>query len=472
MSDQLKILIISKQFPPTIGGGGAHASYLANELSLKKDVQVHVLTSAIGTKPSKKRIPGKNLIIHRLDFEHTESLHYEGAIRRGLQLCEEIEPDIIHGQHIAGALIGLHLKASFGIPLVVTLHKTPKTRWDETITRRAPIYSYLKLLSNFQMIDLFIAGSKAFERELKDVGVKDEKIRLIYHGIPIEWYKEKAYDNKKASSVIRRLLLRPTEYFNIDAELEDDLIKSSLSGKLKDSGKLKEIFKANGFSLSDNASVTKEKENEWIIIDEEVFIVKKEDGKLNIYPVDLIICPTRLDEKRKGIESFVKACGLLRQQIKDRNFIFLITGTAKNKAERRYKKELERIASTMRIKNRLRFISFKADELPALYRLARVCVLPSIREGLGLVLLETLAVRTPVVGSNVPGINEVIESNGEHGLLFELGDHEDLEDQLVKLLTNDDLRQKLKREGFKRIKRHFNAELMADKHIECYNELI
>jgi len=339
MSDQLKILIVSKQFPPTVGGGGSHADYLARELSRKEGTQVHVLTSAIGTKPSEEAKSGKNLIIHRLDFGHTESLHYESAIRRGLQLCEKIEPDIIHGQHIAGALIGLHLKASFGMPLVVTLHKTPKSRWDETITRRAPIYSYLKLLSYLEMIDLFIAGSEAFARELKDVGVKDEKIRLIYHGIPIKWYKKMAYDNEKASSIIRKLNLSPTEHFSIDAELEDDLIKSIISEKLK------EIFKTKGFSLSDNASVIKEKENEWVIIDEKIFIVKKEDGKLNIYPTDnLIICLSRLDDKRKELDIFVKACGLLRQQIKDRKFIFLITGTAKNKDEKRYKEELEQVA--------------------------------------------------------------------------------------------------------------------------------
>ena len=471
MYDLLKVLIISKQFPPTMGGGGSHASYLASELSLKKDVQVDVLTSVIGTKPIEIAIPGKNLIIHRVDFGHTESLHYEGAIKRGLQLCEGIEPDIIHGQHIAGALIGLHLKASFGMPLVVTLHKTPKSNWDETITRRAPIYSYLKLLSQLEMIDLFVAGSKAFERELKDVGVKDGKIRLIYHGIPIEWYKKMAYDKGRVSSIMRGLNLSPTKYFSIDAELEDDLIKSGISGKLK-SEKLKEIFKIKGFLLSDNASVTEEKENEWVIIDEGIFIVKKEDGKLNIYPVDLIICPSRLDEKRKDLTTFVKACDLLRRRIENRNFIFLITGTAKNQKEEGHKHELEQIASNKRIEDRLRFISFKTDELPALYRLATACVLPSIREGLGLVLLEALAVRTPVVGSNVLGINEVIETPGKHGLLFQLGDHEELGDQLVKLVTNDDLRHKLKGEGFKRVQRHFNAGLMADKHLECYNELI
>ncbi len=397
MFDQLKILIISKQFPPIIGGGGSHAFYLASELSLKEEVQVHVLTSAIGTKPSRKAIPKKNLVVYRVDFTHTESLHYDGAIKRGLQLCESVKPDIIHGQHMAGALIGLHLKASFGIPLVVTLHKTPRSRWDETITRRDSLYSYMKLLSRLE-IDLFIAGSKAFERELKDVGVAERKIRLIYHGIPIEWYKKMAYDNKKTSSVMKNLNLSPND--------------------------------------------------------------------------NLIICPSRLDEKRKELDIFVKACGLLHQQIKDKKFTFLITGTAKNQEERRYKKELEHIASTWRIETRLKFISFKQDELPALYRLAKACILPSIREGLGLVLLEALAVRTPVIGSNVLGINEVIKINREHGLLFELGDHKDLGERLVEVFTNEDLVRKLKREGFKRLKKHFNAELMAEKHLECYSELI
>lgn len=398
MPDQLKILIISKQFPPTIGGGGSHAFYLASELSLKKRVRVYVLTSAIGTKPSQKSMPKKNLVIHRVNFEHTKSLHYEGAIKRGLQLCESIKPDIIHGQHMAGALIGLHLKASFGIPLVVTLHKTPRSRWDETIKKRDALYSYINLLSQLEMIDLFIAGSKAFDRELKDIGITEEKIKLIYHGIPIEWYKKMAYDDERASSIMKRL------------------------------------------NLSEND--------------------------------DFVICPSRLDEKRKGLDIFVKACGFLRQQIRDKRFIFLITGTAKNREERRYKEELEHIASTMKIKNRLKFMSFKEDELPALYRLAKACVLPSIREGLGLVLLEALAVRTPVVGSNVLGINEVIETNGEHGLLFELGDHEELQAQLVRLFTDEALVQKLKREGFKRLKSHFSAKLMAYKHLICYRDLI
>jgi hypothetical protein len=44
VSPNLKILIISKQYPPDIGGGGAHAEYLAKALA-EKGAKVIVLTS-------------------------------------------------------------------------------------------------------------------------------------------------------------------------------------------------------------------------------------------------------------------------------------------------------------------------------------------------------------------------------------------------------------------------------------------
>ncbi|MCK4735878.1 MAG: tetratricopeptide repeat protein [Methanophagales archaeon] len=70
------------------------------------------------------------------------------------------------------------------------------------------------------------------------------------------------------------------QMFSIDAEFEDDLNKGIISGKLMD------IFKTKGFPLSENAMITKEKDDKWVITDgEKIYIVKKEDDKLNIYKV-------------------------------------------------------------------------------------------------------------------------------------------------------------------------------------------
>lgn len=118
------------------------------------------------------------------------------------------------------------------------------------------------------------------------------------------------------SAALRRILKGICDYvlkylFSIDAKLEGDLNKNIISKKLKDN------FEIGGFPLSDNAKVTKEKENEWVITEEksiskppkkrwkiflnyikketvqvvnqksQKFIVRKEDGKLNIYAQDI-----------------------------------------------------------------------------------------------------------------------------------------------------------------------------------------
>lgn len=70
----------------------------------------------------------------------------------------------------------------------------------------------------------------------------------------------------------------PSYLFSIDVEFEDDLNKGIISEKLKDK------FKTAVYSLSEKAVVTKEKDDKWMITDsEKSYIVKKEEGKLNIY---------------------------------------------------------------------------------------------------------------------------------------------------------------------------------------------
>jgi hypothetical protein len=66
--------------------------------------------------------------------------------------------------------------------------------------------------------------------------------------------------------------------FSINEDFEKDLNNDTIMKKLKD------IFKTKDFSLSENAVVTKEKDNNWTITDGgKIYIVKKKDGNLNIY---------------------------------------------------------------------------------------------------------------------------------------------------------------------------------------------
>lgn len=395
----MRILIICSQYPPDLGGGGALTFYLCDTLARLPDIEVYLLTSEKPNKPKKFKVKDKNLWITRSDFNYFENLPYPpAAYLDALELCQEIKPDIIHGQHIIGATIGLYLKTSFNIPLVVTLHKTP-IEWDSSIIKRSPTYSFLNFLSSTNLIDMFIAGSNIFKTELQNIGIPQEKTKLIYHGVPIQVLKRLAYGQKKIDLVLNKTGLAEDQY--------------------------------------------------------------------------LIVCPARLD-KRKKLECFVEAAGIVRERLQYNQFIFLITGTVNknNKKEQEYKEELENIADRHNIKDSLKFESFDFDHIPALLNLADVCVLPSVREGLGLSLLEAMAIRTPVIGANGIGINEIIKENGKHGLLFTPEDADDLAFQIIRVLTDTGLVSTLKKEGFKRISTTFNADRMVREHINLYNELI
>lgn len=78
---------------------------------------------------------------------------------------------------------------------------------------------------------------------------------------------------------------------------------------------------------------------------------------------------------------------------------------------------------------------------------AKVLVLASRCEGMGRVLIEAMAAGVPVVGANVGGIPSLIE-DGVNGFLFPSGDATALAACLRRLLSDEDLRQRMGEQGF------------------------
>jgi glycosyltransferase involved in cell wall biosynthesis len=74
----------------------------------------------------------------------------------------------------------------------------------------------------------------------------------------------------------------------------------------------------------------------------------------------------------------------------------------------------------------------EVDDLPALYRLADVLVMPSVHEGLGIPVLEAQACGVPVVAARATALPETV---GDAGLLFEPDDLDDFVLRLREALT-------------------------------------
>jgi glycosyltransferase involved in cell wall biosynthesis len=110
------------------------------------------------------------------------------------------------------------------------------------------------------------------------------------------------------------------------------------------------------------------------------------------------------------------------------------------------------------------------DLLPSLYRCADVFAFPSIQEGLGIALLEAQATATPVVAFNQGGVREAVKHE-KTGLLVE-PDSDELADAILRLLSDQGLRERMGEEGRSFVSDNFSWKTCAERMLQVYHEAI
>jgi glycosyltransferase involved in cell wall biosynthesis len=108
------------------------------------------------------------------------------------------------------------------------------------------------------------------------------------------------------------------------------------------------------------------------------------------------------------------------------------------------------------------------DDLPTVYSAATVFVFPSLYEGFGLPPLEAMACGTPCVVSNSSALPEV---TGTAALLFNPTSLEGFEDCLVKVLTEPDLSESLRKAGLRQAAL-FPWKRAAEETLQVYREVL
>lgn len=105
--------------------------------------------------------------------------------------------------------------------------------------------------------------------------------------------------------------------------------------------------------------------------------------------------------RRKGVYPLIEAAAIFLATHPDHRLVVIGDGPEKDK--------MQALATNLGVRNRIDFLGFLPTEsVRSWLQRARLLVLPSSEEGQGVVLLEALACGTPVVGSNVGGIADVI----------------------------------------------------------------
>lgn len=149
---------------------------------------------------------------------------------------------------------------------------------------------------------------------------------------------------------------------------------------------------------------------------------------------------------------------------KFKNVRFLLVGDGGLRAQ------LECRVSSLGLAEYVFFLGQRTD-VPQILAASDIFVLPSLWEGLGLVLVEAGLAGLPVVATRVDGIVEVVE-DGRSGFLVPPGDSRALAEALQALLGDAVLRERMGKEGRTIALQRFTMERIASQVAGLYRELL
>lgn len=156
----------------------------------------------------------------------------------------------------------------------------------------------------------------------------------------------------------------------------------------------------------------------------------------------------------KNFEVLLQAYANLPLSVRS-NMPLVIVGGAKS-----YKQKLEQLSLQLGISDSVHFLGYvSVDLLPELYRQAKMLVFPSLDEGFGIPILEAMACGCPVISSNRASMPEV---GGDAVLYFDPQDPGALQQLMLKLYQDEDLRASLSEKGAERAQ-HFSWKKSAQE---------
>lgn len=163
----------------------------------------------------------------------------------------------------------------------------------------------------------------------------------------------------------------------------------------------------------------------------------------------------------KGVDVFLRAAGLILRE--DPRVSFVVAGDGP------LWPQLRKLSGELGLDGHVLFTG-GLREAGSLMSLMDVFVLPSRQEGLPLALLEAMARARPVVASRTGGIPEVLDEGT--GVLVPPGDATIMAAQVLCLLRDRDLAERLGRTAQKKVLLRFGAARMQQETVTLYRRLL
>ena len=167
--------------------------------------------------------------------------------------------------------------------------------------------------------------------------------------------------------------------------------------------------------------------------------------------------------REKGIDILLKTIKILKNEY-SRNLKIVIVG------EGELKENLNNLTAELGVNKEVKFLGVRKD-INELMASSKIFVLPSRWEGFGMVIIEAMSNMLPVIAANVGDIPELIE-NGKDGISVPPENPKALARAINSLLENEELRKKLSKAAYKKVKKEFSIKNYSVHMLDLYRSLI
>jgi len=190
--------------------------------------------------------------------------------------------------------------------------------------------------------------------------------------------------------------------------------------------------------------------------------LERKSGKKNILFVGRLV-------ERKGVSYLIEAMRIISTQV---DAILTIVGEGPERDS------LQKLVQEYGLNDKVIFKG-KVDQkgLERCYENCDVFVLPAVidskgdTEGLGVVLLEAMSYKKPVIASNLGGIVDIVK-DGKTGILVPAGDAKRIAESIIQVLKNEELAKDLGEAGYRFAKQHFDWEVLTQRLLSLYQSLL
>ena len=183
---------------------------------------------------------------------------------------------------------------------------------------------------------------------------------------------------------------------------------------------------------------------------------------LGLGPSDLVVGTVARLVPDKGLVCFLRMAACILAARSDVGFLIVGDG--------QLRLELERLADTLGIRAKVIFTGHRTD-VPALMETMDLFVLPTLREGFGVVFAEAMAMGKATVGSRIGPVAEVVE-DGVTGYLAPPEEPEEFAKRALELLGDDGKRRAFGEAGRRRVEKLFAEEHMCETIERHYRRLL